>query len=366
MLQRPVDAVSELHILVNRDMSGALLDLAPDGILAVSESGRIETANAMAARLLGYERVDFVGLNLIDLLRPSVRGDGVAWLRDVQGRGDFADVCVLRADATLAQLQLAVRAIKFEGEVVFACYLRETGCDRPGVSNATLSTRPQCLEVSEWYGERRTDSDPTVYIVISNSSLRSSLVELLERCGWKVQAFDAASGFLARKRDGIAHCAVLDVELPDLDNRALQSCMEEAHASLPIILIASNPDGATIARCMRAGAFGLFTTPLAENEFLASIHDAIAKSTSALAQAAVARALGARYMSLTPRERDVMRGVVSGLLNKQVAAELGISEITVKAHRGRVMRKMQSHSLAELVNFATALGVAAHGMPVPL
>jgi PAS domain S-box-containing protein len=343
-------------------MSDALLDSAPDGILAVDEWGRIETVNAVAARLLGDASAGIEGQNLIDLLRPSVRGDGMAWLRDVQSRGGFADVCFLRSDGAMVSLQLAVRAMQFNGRVMFACYLRETYGRRRGDSIATLATQ-RWQQVREPDRRRRptAGAEPVVNVVVGERALHASLAELLQRCGWKVESFHAASQFLANKSFDAPSCAVLDIESLELDWFALRERMN-ALAMLPIIFAAGRKDVAGFACAMKSGAFEVLTKPLSDNLLLSAIRGAIVLSRSEMERIAVVRAVEERYLALTPREREVMRGVVAGMLNKQVAAELGISEVTVKAHRGHLMRKMQARSLAELVNFVAILGLAASRM----
>lgn len=351
----------ELHMLAQGGISAALVDVAPDGILAIDESGRVATVNVVAARLLGHACADIEGQSFIDLLRPSVRGDGMAWLRDVVEQGGFSDVCALRADGALASLQLAVRGIRSEGRIMFACYLRETRCRRRGDSDTStaLQRQQRVGAPDERHVQECAGVEPIVYVVDGDASIRASLARMLQRCPWKVETFAATHSFLAHAHPCVPGCAILDLEFPDLDGFALQARLAADCAALPIIVITSHGDVPTSVRAMKAGAFEFFIKPLSESTVLTAIRDAIACSTSTLERARQLRAIEARYLSLTPRERDVMRGVIAGLLNKQVAAELGISEITVKAHRGRAMRKMQAHSLAELVNLAGVLDLAS-------
>jgi PAS domain S-box-containing protein len=351
----------DMHMLAQGGISAALVDVAPDGILAIDESGRVATVNVVAARLLGHACADIEGQNFIELLRPSVRGDGMAWLRDVVRHGGYADVCALRADGALASLQLAVRAIRTDGRLMLACYLRETRRRRRDDPDTTIAIRrEQRIGSPDEPGVMmRAAVEPIVYVIDGDASIRASLSRMLRRFQCKVEAFAATHAFLAHTHPCVPGCAILDVEVPDLDGMALQARLATDCASLPVILIANHGDVPTSVRAMKAGAFEFFVKPLSEHAVLAAIRDAIAFSESTLEHARQRLALEARYMSLTPRERDVMRGVISGLLNKQVAADLGISEITVKAHRGRAMRKMQAHSLAELVNLAGTLGLAS-------
>jgi PAS domain S-box-containing protein len=341
------------------ELSAVLLDLAPDGILAIDESGRIARINAVAARLLGGRSAELEGLNLIDLLRPSVRGDGMAWLRDVQGRGGVADVCVSRADGSLASLQLAVRAIQFEGRILFACYLRETHGRRRGDPITQIAS--QCRQRAHAPDRRRTPSsglEPLVQVVVEDSVFRLAMTDLLQRCGWKAEGMASLDALLASPSARVPGCVVFDAESRTFDAVALRGRMVE-FTWQPVIFIARNGGLPPALRAMRVGAFDVLPKPPPDNVLLAATRSAIAFSTSELERTAVAHSIEARFLSLTSREQDVMRGVVSGLLNKQVAAELGIAEITVKAHRGRVMRKMHAHSLAELVNFSAILGVTA-------
>lgn len=199
-----------------------------------------------------------------------------------------------------------------------------------------------------------SDAKPTVFIVDDDASVRASLELLIESAGWRPETFGSAQEFLARPRLSAPSCLVLDLVLPDLNGCELQKRVAD-RADLPIVFISGHGDVPTTVRAMRAGAVDFFTKPVVDHVLLSAIRDALERSGAALAGADYLRALRERYASLSRREREIMALVAAGRLNKQVGAELGIHEITVKAHRGRVMRKMNAGSLPELVRMAQRL-----------
>lgn len=197
---------------------------------------------------------------------------------------------------------------------------------------------------------------PVVFIVDDDVSVRESLELLILSAGWRPESFASAEDFLARSRIDSPSCLVLDVSLPNLDGLDLQTRIVD-RTDMPIIFITGHGDVPTSVQAMKAGAAEFLTKPFSDEVLLNAIRQAIERSRTALAHEMELRTLRDCYASLTPREREIMALVVFGLLNKQIAFELGISEITVKAHRGQVMRKMQVDSLAHLVRVAAALDV---------
>jgi FixJ family two-component response regulator len=195
---------------------------------------------------------------------------------------------------------------------------------------------------------------PVVFVVDDDVSVRESLELMILAAGWHPETFPSATEFLAHPRVGGPSCLVLDVSLPDLNGLDLQKRIVD-WTDMPIIFITGYGDVPTSVRAMKAGAAEFLTKPFDDEVLLSAIRQAIERSRNELAKKAELYAVRNRHASLTPREREIMALVVSGRPNKQIAAELRISEITVKAHRGRVMRKMQVESLAHLVRVAAAL-----------
>jgi len=200
------------------------------------------------------------------------------------------------------------------------------------------------------------DVPPIIFVVDDDLSVRESLELLIKSAGWQPELFVSAQEFLSRPRPSVPCCLVLDVTLPGLSGLELQKQLAE-RTDMPIIFITGHGDVPMSVQAMKAGAVEFLTKPFKDDVLLDAIRGAIDHSRAALRLDSEMRLLRKRYESLTPREREVMALVVSGLLNKQVGGELGISEITVKAHRGQVMRKMKADSLADLVTMAARLGL---------
>lgn len=198
---------------------------------------------------------------------------------------------------------------------------------------------------------------PVVFVVDDDISVRESLEVLIRLEGWHPETCASAQEFLTRRRAAVPSCLVLDVELPDLNGLELQRQLAADHFRMPIIFITGHGDVPMTVRAMKAGAIEFLTKPISDDALLSAIRQAIDRSHAALGQEAELQILRHRYASLSGREQQVMALVVAGKMNKQVAGDLGISEITVKAHRGRVMRKMKASSFAELVKMATSIGL---------
>jgi len=195
---------------------------------------------------------------------------------------------------------------------------------------------------------------PIVFVVDDDISVRESLELLIRTAGWRVETFSSATDFLAYPRTSVPGCLVLDVSLPDLNGLELQQRLEDRR-ELPIVFITGHGDIPMSVRAMKAGATEFLTKPFKADALLDAIRGAIAGSTAALSRETELKNLRASYAALSRREREVMALVVAGKLNKQVGGALGITEVTVKAHRGRVMRKMKAGSFADLVKMAATL-----------
>lgn len=201
------------------------------------------------------------------------------------------------------------------------------------------------------------ESDPIIAIVDDDPSAREGLGSLIRSAGWRAETFVSAREFLARPGAETPSCLILDLQLPGLSGLDLQKRMAEVGLEIPIVFLTGHGNIPASVQAMKAGAVEFLTKPFDEQELFQAIQEAIEWDRHTRQQHAELRELRDRYESLTARERQVMQQVVSGLLNKQIAGELNITEFTVKIHRGRVMRKMRADSLPDLVRMAESLGI---------
>jgi FixJ family two-component response regulator len=204
----------------------------------------------------------------------------------------------------------------------------------------------------------KSQPKPIVFVVDDDISVRESLEVLIEFAGWQPETFASAEEFLARPRTATPNCLVLDVSLPDLNGLELQKLIASERTDMPIIFITGHGDVPMTVQAMKAGAVEFLIKPFDDELLLSALRHAIKRSAAVLDDQAELAALRSNYESLTPREQDVLRLVVAGKLNKQIGMELRISEITVKAHRGKMMQKMGADSVADLVKTAVRLGLA--------
>jgi FixJ family two-component response regulator len=204
------------------------------------------------------------------------------------------------------------------------------------------------------------ESDALIAIVDDDPSARQGLQRLVRSVGWKAETFASAQEFLAHARIEPPSCVVLDLQLPGLSGLDLQKRMAEAGLETPIVFLTGHGDIPASVQAMKAGAIEFLTKPVDEQNLLKAIQEAIERDRRTRQQQAEMHDLRGRYESLTAREQEVMQRVISGVLNKQIAGELSITEDTVKFHRGHVMRKMCADSLADLVRMAENLGIRSH------
>ena len=207
------------------------------------------------------------------------------------------------------------------------------------------------------------EPEPVIAIVDDDPSVRRGLQRLIRSAGWKAETFASAQEFLARSRAESPNCVLLDLQLPGLNGLDLQKRMAEIDLGVPIVFLTGHGDIPASVQAMKAGAVEFLTKPVDEQELLRAIQEAVERDRRLRVQRAQMSELRERYKSLTSREQEVMQEVISGMLNKQIAGELNITEDTVKFHRGHIMRKMGADSLADLVRMAKDLAIPSDKRP---
>ena len=211
------------------------------------------------------------------------------------------------------------------------------------------------MSSQEWAVSRGLTATPTVFVVDDDISVRESVASLIHCAGWRVLTFASGEHFLAHKRAGGPGCVVLDIKLPDLDGFKVQQMIAAEELELPIIFISGFADVPMTVRAMKAGAMEFLTKPLSEAALLSAVQDAIDRSRVEFRRSEEIKLLKERHARLSVREREVLDLVVAGQLNKQIGGKLGIGEVTVKVHRGRVMQKMQAKTLVDLVTMVAKM-----------
>ena len=207
--------------------------------------------------------------------------------------------------------------------------------------------------------------EAVIAIVDDDASVQRGLQRLIRSAGWKVETFASAQEFLARSRTELPNCVLLDLQLPGLSGLDLQKRMAEVGLEIPIVFLTGHGNIPVSVQAMKAGAVQFLTKPVDEQELLQAIEEAVERDRRARQQQVEMSELRDRYESLTGREQEVMQKVISGMLNKQIAADLKITEDTVKFHRGHIMRKMNADSLADLVRMAENLGIRSRQRSAP-
>jgi FixJ family two-component response regulator len=318
----------------------------PDVLRAIGFATRTFSS---AKDFLAWEGMDQTACLILDIAMPRMSGPDLQ--RELQRRRQEIPIVFITAhdDATTRSRMLALGAVD---------------CLRKPFSEAALADAvARAIGGARARDAAALGARPMVFVVDDDISVRESLELLIVSAGFQPQTFASAHEFLARPLISAPSCLILDVSLPDLNGLELQRRLAAQKTEMPIIFITGHGDIPTTVRAMKAGAVEFLTKPFGDKVLLDAVTNALERSRTALAESAELEALRDRFASLSRREQEVMALVVSGLLNKQVGGELGISEITVKAHRGKVMRKMKADSLADLVNIAARLRLGSTGAP---